>query len=102
MTNLRDAILRPLAAARAKRIGSDIDVRAVVVLIAQPSEITGRGGRLQRHDALRRRRRTLLAEQESNRLSLGGSIGLGIRMRSACSLRGVSQSLEARRTGLPS
>jgi hypothetical protein len=32
MTNLRDAILRSLAAARAKRIGGDIDVRAVEVL----------------------------------------------------------------------
>jgi hypothetical protein len=36
MTNLRDAILRPFAAARMERIGSDIDVRTVVVLIAQP------------------------------------------------------------------
>jgi hypothetical protein len=47
VANFRDAVLRPLAAARAKRIGSDIDVRAVVVLIAQPREIAGREHLLQ-------------------------------------------------------
>ena len=47
VANFCDAFLRPLAAARAKRIGGDIDVRAVVVLIAQPSEIAGRDGLLQ-------------------------------------------------------
>jgi hypothetical protein len=68
MANFRDAVLRPLAAARAKRIGSDVDVRAVVVLIAQPREIARRERLLQPDDALRRRRGLLLAE-ESNRLS---------------------------------
>ncbi len=69
VTNFRNAVLRPLAAAGAERIGSDIDVRAIVVLVAQPREIARRDGLLKRHDALHRRSWVLSAEQESNRLS---------------------------------
>ena len=47
MADFGDAVLRPLSAARAKRIRSDIDVRAVVVLIAQPREIARRNRLLQ-------------------------------------------------------
>src|ERR1700679_729608 len=69
MTNFGDAVLRPLAAARAERIGSDVDIRAVVILIAQPGEIAWRKHLLQPNDALRRRRRVLLAEEHCNGLS---------------------------------
>jgi hypothetical protein len=41
-----------LAAAGAKRIGSHVDVRAVVVLVSEPAEVTRCERLLQRDDAL--------------------------------------------------
>jgi hypothetical protein len=69
MTNFRDAVLRPLAAAGAKRIGSNVDVRAVVVLVAQPREIARRDHLLKPDDTLRRRRGLFLAEENGDCLS---------------------------------
>ena len=104
MANGRNALLCPLPAARAERIGSHIDVRAVVVLMRKPGEIT-RGERLiQRDDALLRRGWILPAQQESNRLTrreatgekVGGDSIHGISpQRNAYT--GISREVEARR-----
>ena len=64
-----DALLCALATAGAERIGSDVDVRAVVVLVSEPAEVTRCESLLQRDDTLDGLCRALRAKQESNRLT---------------------------------
>lgn len=63
-----DAFLSTFAAARAKRIGGGIDVRADAVLIGEPRLIARGKCGFECDDALRRNGRTLSAKQESNGL----------------------------------
>ena len=69
VANLCDAFLGPLPNTGKQWIGGNIDVRAVVILIAQPSKIAWRNSLLQPDDPLCRRRRVLLTEENSNRFS---------------------------------
>ena len=52
MTDTGDALFGAFAAAGAKWIGGDVDVRAVAILMREPGEIPGRNHLLQHNDTL--------------------------------------------------
>jgi hypothetical protein len=54
MSYCADALFGAFAAARAKRIGSHIDVRADRVLVREPAEVTRRKRMLQGSNSLKR------------------------------------------------
>src|ERR1700761_5260316 len=67
MANGSDALFGALPAARAKRIGSHVDVCAVVVLMREPAEVTRRERLFERDHTLLGFRWALHAQQESDR-----------------------------------
>jgi hypothetical protein len=62
MPHRGDALFGAFAAARAKRIGSHIDVGADRVLMSEPAEVTRRKHTLQRDDSLKNPGRILASK----------------------------------------
>src|SRR5579875_273958 len=69
MTDRSDALFRPLPAAGAERISSDVDVGSRAVRIGEPGLVTRFQNCLQEHNTLRHRARIIPAQEKCDSLS---------------------------------
>ena len=85
MPHRGDALFGAFAAARAKRIGSHIDVRADGVFVRKPAEVTRRKRTLQGNDSLKNPGGILASKKQCDGLArceaTGEEIGGDIRSR---------------------
>jgi len=75
MTDRGDGFLGALPAARTKRIGSNVHIRSIVILVRQPAEVTRCKRLLQRDDTLLDFRWGFHSEQEGDRRARSEAAG---------------------------